>query len=145
MARYEIKGGTPLNGTVTISGAKNAAVAILPASLLVSGPCRIENVPDISDVRILLAILEKLGADIQNPEPGVYVIDSTAVRNTTPDAELVKKLRASYYFMGALLGRFGKAHVALPGGCNFASRPIDQHMKGFAGGNRRLCGPGYRR
>ena len=132
MARYEIKGGTPLNGTVTISGAKNAAVAILPASLLVSGPCRIENVPDISDVRILLAILEKLGADIQNPEPGVYVIDSTAVRNTTPDAELVKKLRASYYFMGALLGRFGKAHVALPGGCNFASRPIDQHMKGFA-------------
>ena len=132
MARYEIKGGMPLNGTVTISGAKNAAVAILPASLLVSGPCRIENVPDISDVRILLSILEKLGADIQNPEPGVYVIDSTAVRCTTPDAELVKKLRASYYFMGALLGRFGKAHVALPGGCNFASRPIDQHVKGFA-------------
>ena len=132
MARYEIKGGMPLNGTVTISGAKNAAVAILPASLLVSGPCRIENVPDISDVRILLSILEKLGADIQNPEPGVYVIDSTAVRCTIPDAELVRKLRASYYFMGALLGRFGKAHVALPGGCNFASRPIDQHIKGFA-------------
>lgn len=132
MARYEIKGGMPLNGTVTISGAKNAAVAILPASLLVSGPCQIENVPDISDVRILLSILEKLGADIQNPESGVYVIDSTAVRCTTPDAELVKKLRASYYFMGALLGRFGKAHVALPGGCNFASRPIDQHVKGFS-------------
>ena len=131
MARYEIKGGKPLNGTVTISGAKNAAVAILPASLLVSGPCRIENVPDISDVRILLSILEKLGADIQNPEPGVYVIDSTAVRSTTPDAELVRQLRASYYFMGALLGRFHKAHVALPGGCNFASRPIDQHIKGF--------------
>ena len=132
MARYEIKGGLPLNGTVTISGAKNAAVAILPAALLVGGPCRIENVPDISDVRILLSILEKLGATIQNPEQGVYVIDSTAVNCTTPDAELVKQLRASYYFMGALLGRFGKAHVALPGGCNFASRPIDQHIKGFA-------------
>ena len=131
MARYEIKGGKPLNGEVTISGAKNAAVAILPAALLVSGPCRIENVPDISDVRILLSILEKLGADIQNPEPGVYVIDSTAVRSTTPDAELVRQLRASYYFMGALLGRFHKAHVALPGGCNFASRPIDQHIKGL--------------
>ena len=132
MARYEIKGGMPLNGTVTISGAKNAAVAILPAALLVSGPCRIENVPDISDVRILLSIMEGLGADIQNPEPGVYVIDSTNVSCTTPDAEQVKKLRASYYFMGSLLGRFHRAHVALPGGCNFASRPIDQHVKGFA-------------
>ena len=131
MARYEIKGGKPLNGSVTISGAKNAAVAILPAALLVSGPCRIENVPDISDVRILLSILEGLGADIQNPEPGVFIIDSTNVCCTTPDAELVRQLRASYYFMGALLGRFHKAHVALPGGCNFASRPIDQHIKGF--------------
>ena len=131
MAIYEIQGGTPLNGTVTISGAKNAAVAILPASLLVAGPCRIENVPDISDVRILLSILEGMGARLQYPEENVVLIDCSNVTCTCPDPELVKKMRASYYLMGALLGRFGKAHVALPGGCNFASRPIDQHIKGF--------------
>ncbi len=132
MARYEIKGGTPLSGEVTISGAKNAAVAILPATLLVAGKCRIENVPDISDVRILISILEGMGAQIEHPETGIYIIDCSQVTSTCPSAELVKKMRASYYLMGALLGRYGKAHVALPGGCNFASRPIDQHIKGFA-------------
>ena len=131
MARYEINGGNPLNGTVTISGAKNAAVAILPAALLVNGKCRIENVPDISDVRILLDILKGMGATIEYPETHVVEIDCSDVRCTEPDAALVRKMRASYYLMGALLGRFGKAHVALPGGCNFASRPIDQHIKGF--------------
>ena len=131
MARYEINGGNPLNGTVTISGAKNAAVAILPAALLVSGKCRIENVPDISDVRILMSILDRMGAKITSPERNVVEIDCSEVQCTEPDASLVKKMRASYYLMGALLGRFGKAHVALPGGCNFASRPIDQHIKGF--------------
>ncbi len=131
MAVYEINGGKPLNGSVSISGAKNAAVAILPAALLVSGKCRIENVPDISDVRILLDILEGMGADVQYPEPHVVEIDCTAVQCTEPNADLVREMRASYYLMGALLGRFGKAHVALPGGCNFASRPIDQHIKGF--------------
>ena len=131
MARYEINGGRPLNGTVTISGAKNAAVAILPAALLVSGKCRIENVPNISDVRILMSILDRMGAKIVSPERNVVEIDCSEVQCTEPDADLVKKLRASYYLMGALLGRFGKAHVALPGGCNFASRPIDQHIKGF--------------
>ena len=131
MAIYEINGGRPLNGSVTISGAKNAAVAILPAALLVSGKCRIENVPDISDVRILLDILEGMGADIHCPEPHVVEIDCTAVHCTEPNKDLVQEMRASYYLMGALLGRFGKAHVALPGGCNFASRPIDQHIKGF--------------
>ena len=131
MARYEIQGGTPLSGTVTISGAKNAAVAILPAALLVPGKCRIENVPDISDVRILLDILRGMGAVIEQPEPNVVEIDCSHITCTQPDDELVKKMRASYYLMGALLGRFGKAHVALPGGCNFASRPIDQHIKGF--------------
>ena len=131
MARYEINGGNPLNGTVTISGAKNAAVAILPAALLVNGKCRIENVPNISDVRIILSILGRMGAVITNPDPHVVEIDCSDVRCTEPDASLVKKMRASYYLMGALLGRFGKAHVALPGGCNFASRPIDQHIKGF--------------
>ena len=132
MARYEIIGGKSLSGTVTISGAKNAVVAILPAALLVEGPCRIENVPDISDVRILLSILEGMGAQITKPETGVVVIDCSCITNTVPDPELVKKMRASYYLMGALLGRYGRAHVALPGGCNFASRPIDQHIKGFA-------------
>ena len=131
MARYEIHGGKPLNGTVTISGAKNAAVAILPAALLVSGKCRIENVPNISDVRILMSILDRMGAKIVSPERNVVEIDCSEVQCTEPDADLVKKMRASYYLMGALLGRFGKAHVALPGGCNFASRPIDQHIKGF--------------
>ena len=133
MARYEIIGGKPLCGSVIISGAKNAAVAILPAALLVDGVCRIENVPDIADVRILLSILEGLGVSVDRPEPGVVVLDSTNITCTEPETELVKKLRASYYFMGALLGRFQKAHVALPGGCNFAVRPIDQHIKGFRG------------
>ena len=131
MAIYEICGGHPLNGTVNISGAKNAAVAILPAALLVSGICRIENVPDISDVRILLDILEEMGARIRIPEQHVVEIDCTEVQCTQPDGSLVRKMRASYYLMGALLGRYGRAHVDLPGGCNFASRPIDQHIKGF--------------
>ena len=131
MARYEIVGGTPLRGEVTISGAKNAAVAIIPASLLVNGVSRIENVPDISDVRILLAILEDMGAKIAYPEAGVVEIDTTVVLDKEPEEALVKKMRASYYLMGALLGRKGKCHVALPGGCNFANRPIDQHIKGF--------------
>ena len=131
MARYKINGGNRLNGTVTISGAKNAAVAILPATILVAGKCRVENVPDISDVRILLDILQDLGAEVVQPEPGVVEIDCSAVTSTHPNPELVRKMRASYYLMGSLLSRFGKANVALPGGCNFASRPIDQHIKGF--------------
>ncbi len=131
MARYEIIGGTPLSGEVTISGAKNAAVAILPAALLVCGKCRVENVPDISDVRILLDILADLGAVITHEEPGVVLLDCTDIKKTCPNPELVRKMRASYYLMGALMSRFGKANVALPGGCNFASRPIDQHIKGF--------------
>ena len=133
MARYEIIGGAPLRGSVTISGAKNAAVAILPAALLVEGVCRIENVPDIADVRILLSILKGMGVVVSYPETGVVVMDSSNVTCTEPETELVKKLRASYYLMGALLGRFNQAHVALPGGCNFAVRPIDQHIKGFRG------------
>ena len=131
MAKYVINGGTPLNGTVTISGAKNAAVAILPAALLVKGKCRIENVPNISDVRILMSILDRMGAKIVSPERNVVEIDCSDVQCSEPDAELVKRMRASYYLMGAMLGRYGKAHVALPGGCSFASRPIDQHIKGF--------------
>ena len=131
MAKYEIKGGNRLEGAVTISGAKNAAVAILPAALLVDGKCRVENVPDISDVRILLDILRDMGAQVEYEGPGVVLLDCSNITKTEPDPELVKQMRASYYLMGALLSRFKKAHVALPGGCNFASRPIDQHIKGF--------------
>ncbi len=131
MARYEIKGGKPLSGEVTISGAKNAVVAILPAAILVQGKCRVENVPDISDVRILLAILEDMGAQITREEPGTVILDCTNITKKEPNPELVRQMRASYYLMGALLSRFGCANVALPGGCNFASRPIDQHIKGF--------------
>ncbi len=131
MARYEIIGGVPLTGEVTISGAKNAAVAILPAAILVDGVCRIENVPAISDVDILLDILKGMGAKVEYESEHVVLIDCTLVNSTRPNTTLVKKMRASYYLMGALMGRFGRAHVALPGGCNFASRPIDQHIKGF--------------
>ena len=131
MAKYVINGGKQLTGEVTISGAKNAAVAILPAAILVAGKCRVENVPDISDVRILLDILADMGAVITREEPGTVILDCTNVTKTNPNPELVRKMRASYYLMGALLSRFRQANVALPGGCNFASRPIDQHIKGF--------------
>ena len=131
MDKYEIIGGTPLNGTVTVSGAKNAAVAILPAAILVEGKCRVENVPDISDVRILLDILRAMGAKISQPETGVVELDCTDIHTVKPDPALVRRMRASYYLMGALMSRFGQAEVALPGGCNFAARPIDQHVKGF--------------
>ena len=131
MAKYEIIGGNPLNGQVVISGAKNAVVGILPATLLVQGLCRIENVPNISDVRILLDILRSMNAQVEWVDANVVEIDTTDVCYCEPAPALVTKIRASYYLMGALLSRFGKAHVALPGGCNFASRPIDQHIKGF--------------
>ena len=104
MAKYVINGGTRLEGSVTISGAKNAAVAIIPAALLVKGKCRIENVPNISDVRIIADILYKMGAEVTNPERHVLEIDCSQVTCTEPDADLVRQMRASYYLMGALLG-----------------------------------------
>ena len=131
MKQYVIQGGKPLSGTVTISGAKNAAVGILPAALLVEGVCRIENVPDISDVRLLLEILSSMGAVIHRLSPNTLEIDCTHVRDSEATDTLVRRIRASYYFIGAQLGRFGHARVALPGGCNFGPRPIDQHIKGF--------------
>ena len=131
MAKYEIIGGTPLKGEVVISGAKNAVVAILPATLHVPGKCRIENVPNISDVRILLDIMRSMGATVDWAEPGVVEIDCADVPYCEPNADLVRKMRASYYLLGAQLGRYGRSHVALPGGCAFAARPIDQHIKGF--------------
>jgi len=131
MTQYVIEGGTPLSGTVTISGAKNAAVAILPATLLVNGTCRIENVPNISDVRLLLEILDSMGAEIRRLSPNTIEICCRNVRESEASDALVRRIRASYYLIGAQLGRFGHAKVALPGGCNFGPRPIDQHIKGF--------------
>ena len=131
MIKYVIHGGKPLHGKVMISGAKNAAVGILPATLLVKGVCRIENVPDISDTRLLLQILDEMGAVIRRLSPGTLEIDCSHIRDAVAPAELVRRIRASYYLIGAQLGRFGHATVALPGGCNFGPRPIDQHIKGF--------------
>ena len=131
MLKYVIHGGKPLHGTVLISGAKNAAVGILPATLLVKGVCRIENVPDISDIRLLLQILDEMGAVIRRHSANVIEVDCTNVRDSVAPIELVRRIRASYYLIGAQLGRFGHAKVALPGGCNFGPRPIDQHIKGF--------------
>lgn len=133
MTKYIVQGGSPLFGEVHISGAKNAAVAILPAALLVDGVCRIENIPQISDVTVLLKILEQLGAKIRVLNRSDVELDCRHIVTTRAPQELAHKLRASYYLIGALLGRFGEAEVSMPGGCNFGgTRPIDQHVKGFA-------------
>ncbi len=128
-----IHGGRPLYGNVDISGAKNAAVAIIPAALLVDGVCRIENIPQISDVTALLQILEQLGAHVRVLSKTDVELDCTHIFTTRVPQDLTHKIRASYYLIGALLGRFGQAEVSMPGGCNFGGvRPIDQHIKGFA-------------
>ena len=133
MTKYIVHGGSPLFGEVHISGAKNAAVAILPAALLVDGVCRIENIPQISDVTTLLKILEQLGAKVRFLNRSDVELDCRHIATTRAPQELAHKLRASYYLIGALLGRFGTAEVSMPGGCNFGgTRPIDQHVKGFA-------------
>ena len=132
MTKYIVKGGHPLFGEVRISGAKNAAVAIIPAALLVDGVCRIENIPQISDVTALLKILEQLGANVRFLNRSSVEIDCRHISTTQVSQELAHKIRASYYLIGALLGRFGEAEVSMPGGCNFGGvRPIDQHVKGF--------------
>ena len=131
MEKYVINGGKPLQGEVDISGAKNAAVAIIPAALMVDGICRIENMPQISDVDMLLKILQGLGARVEYLSPSAVEIDCTQVRFTEPPYDLMRKIRASYYFVGSMLGRFGIARTTMPGGCNFGVRPIDQHVKGM--------------
>ena len=131
MTKYIVQGGHPLFGEVEISGAKNAAVAIIPAALLVDGVCRIENVPQISDVTLILQILRELGADVRTINRTTVEIDCSHIRNRQVPYELARKIRASYYLVGALLGRFGRAEVPPPGGCDLGVRPIDQHVKGF--------------
>ena len=131
LTKYVIQGGKPLFGEITISGAKNAAVAIIPATLLVSGTCRIENIPQISDVTLILNILQDLGADVRTVNRTTVDIDCSHIHNARVPEELARKIRASYYLIGALLGRFGSAEVPPPGGCDLGGRPIDQHIKGF--------------
>lgn len=126
-----VKGGKPLCGEVTVSGAKNAAVAIIPAAILVNGVCTIENVPNIKDVQVIVEILRYMGAEVTYLDEYTLRIDSQSIRRDTEPHELMRKMRASYYLIGALLGRFCKARVTMPGGCDFGTRPIDQHIKGF--------------
>ena len=131
MRKYVIKGGKPLNGTVRISGAKNAAVAILPAVILSDEPCIIENLPAISDVTNVLSILKDIGASVKYLNKTSVEINPKGVVSFTVPKEVSEKMRASSYFLGAMLARFNKARVAPPGGCDFGVRPIDQHIKGF--------------
>ncbi len=126
-----IKGGNRLHGEVTVSGAKNAAVAILPACILVKDVCRIENLPDIKDVKLFLTILSRLGAEVNMIDRNTVEIDCTNVNSYEPMRDLTRKMRGSSYLMGALLGRFAKFKVDPPGGCDFGTRPIDQHIKSF--------------
>ena len=132
MEKFFIRGGRRLTGEVTISGAKNAAVAILPAVILSDEPCVIENVPTISDVNICLRILREMGAVVEPMGKDVYRIDPTGIANCVVPYETARKMRASYYFLGALLGKYGKARVSMPGGCPLGDRPIDQHLKAFS-------------
>ncbi len=131
MEKLVIKGGTRLSGEVVIGGAKNAAVAILPATLLVDGICTISNLPYISDVKISCKILEELGAKVTWNSNNEVVIDSRNISSFKTPIDLTSKFRASYYLIGALLGRCRAAVVGLPGGCNLGARPVDQHIKGF--------------
>ena len=131
LKKYVINGGRPLYGKVNISGAKNAAVAIIPAALLVEGACRIENLPQISDVSLLLNMLQEVDANVRTINKTTMEIDATHIVNRAIPYEIGRKIRASYYLVGALLGRFGWAEVPLPGGCDLGGRPIDQHIKGW--------------
>lgn len=132
MDKFIVKGGRRLSGEITVSGAKNAAVAILPAVILSDEPCIIENVPSISDVSICLRILTEMGAEVSSLGKDVYRIDPTKINNFCVPYETARKMRASYYFLGALLGKFNKARVSMPGGCPLGDRPIDQHLKAFS-------------
>jgi UDP-N-acetylglucosamine 1-carboxyvinyltransferase len=130
MEKLLIAGGKPLRGTIPISGAKNSAIALIPASLLAETPVTLDNLPELSDVSIYVELLEELGASVQRTRDQMTIDPTRLFSKPMPNGK-VKKLRASYYLMGALLGRFGEAVIGMPGGCNFEPRPIDQHIKGF--------------
>ena len=131
MEKLVVTGPTSLKGEVTIGGAKNAAVAILPATLLIDGICTVENLPNISDIKISCEILEKLGAKITWKDKHTITVDTRNITTTKAPLDLTSKFRASYYIIGAMLGRMGEIEVGMPGGCKLGARPIDQHIKGF--------------
>ncbi|MBP1546216.1 MAG: UDP-N-acetylglucosamine 1-carboxyvinyltransferase [Oscillospiraceae bacterium] len=132
MEKFIIKGGRRLEGEVVISGAKNAVVAIIPAVILADGPCLLENIPNISDVSISLRILYEMGADVEKLDTNTYRIDASNIKDPIVPYELARHMRGSYYFLGTLLGKFGRARVPMPGGCYLGDRPIDQHLKAFS-------------
>lgn len=132
MEKFVVTGGNQLFGEVSISGAKNAAVAIIPAVILCDEPCTIENIPNISDVTLIGKILQTMGAEVKRLDKSTLYIDPTTINTYSATNDMVRGMRASYYLLGALLGKYKKAKVALPGGCDFGVRPIDQHLKGFA-------------
>ena len=131
MEQYIIKGGSPLVGEVEIGGAKNAALAILAAAIMTDETVTIDNLPDVNDINVLLEAMEGIGAQIQRVDRHTVKISGSTIGDFSIDYDYIKKIRASYYLLGALLGKYNKAEVALPGGCNIGSRPIDQHLKGF--------------
>ena len=131
MEQYAIKGGIPLVGEVEIGGAKNAALGILAASLMTDETVHIDNIPDVSDTQIMLEAMQSIGAIVEKQNPHSVTINASNITSLTVSGDSVKKIRASYYFIGALLGKYKHAKVALPGGCNIGSRPIDLHMKGW--------------
>lgn len=131
MERYIVKGGTPLVGSVEISGAKNAALGIIAAAILTEEAVTIDNLPDVSDINVMLQAIEEIGAVVKRIDEHSVIINASTISGHRIDSGYIKKIRASYYLLGALLGRFHKAEVVLPGGCNIGSRPIDQHIKGF--------------
>ena len=131
MEQYIIKGGTPLVGEVVIGGAKNAALAILAAAIMTDETVHIDNLPDVNDINVLLEAMEGIGARIKRIDRHTVEISGGSVHDFSIDYDYIKKIRASYYLLGALLGKYKHAEVALPGGCNIGSRPIDQHLKGF--------------
>lgn len=131
MDKFVINGGNRLTGEVTISGAKNAAIAIIPAAILSDGVCRIENIPNITDVTSITRILYDMGAQVRTIDKSTIEIDPRKIHTCVASYELAKHIRGSYYLLGALLGRFSHAVVTMPGGCDFGVRPIDQHLKGF--------------
>ena len=131
MEQYIMKGGNPLVGEVTISGAKNAALGILAAAIMTDEDVTIENLPDVRDINVLLEAIEEIGASVNRLDRHTVRINAKTIREVSVDDEYIRKIRASYYFIGALLGKYKSAKVPLPGGCNIGSRPIDQHLKGF--------------
>ena len=131
MEQYIIKGGNPLVGDVTISGAKNAALGILAASIMTDDDVLIDNLPDVRDINVMLEAIQEIGARVERVDRHTVKINGSGIKEVSVDDEYIRRIRASYYFIGALLGKYKSAQVPLPGGCNIGTRPIDQHIKGF--------------